>query len=266
MLASLRRRLLGWEGLLLLFLAVVLFYNLSTNPRYFEITNQVNLFTLGIEKSIVILVMAFVIMTGEIDLSVASMMGLAAAVVAALFESGVPMEIAVIVALAVGLGFGILNGILVAVVVVPLAAVFLRPPPQAPATSFAHHGPPKGTRVAGFSPNVALGLLSFAIFCCCMTMSMPMQHLVSFCGDLGIGATHGAVMLSVLMGSAFLARQFWGWLSDKVGGLRTILFGSIAQAIAMSGFLVTQNEVGLFTVSAAFGLGYARPHSQHHAA
>ncbi len=148
-------------------------------------------------------------------------------------------------------------GILVAVVVVPLAAVFLRPPPQAPATSFAHHGPPKGTRVAGFSPNVALGLLSFAIFCCCMTMSMPMQHLVSFCGDLGIGATHGAVMLSVLMGSAFLARQFWGWLSDKVGGLRTILFGSIAQAIAMSGFLVTQNEVGLFTVSAAFGLGYA---------
>ena len=52
MAASIRRRLVGWEGLLLVFLLVVLAYNVSTNPRYFEITNQVNLFTLGIEKSI----------------------------------------------------------------------------------------------------------------------------------------------------------------------------------------------------------------------
>ena len=125
MAASIRRRLVGWEGLLLVFLLVVLAYNVSTNPRYFEITNQVNLFTLGIEKSIVILVMAFVIMTGEIDLSVASMMGLAAAIVAALFEAGVPMEIAVLVALAVGLGFGILNGVLIALVGIPSLAVTL---------------------------------------------------------------------------------------------------------------------------------------------
>lgn len=123
--ASLRRRIVSWEGLLVLFLFVVLAYNVDTNDRYFDITNQVNLFTLGIEKSIVILVMAFVIMTGEIDLSVASMMGLAAAVVAALFEAGVPMELAIVIALAVGLGFGILNGILVAVVGIPSLAVTL---------------------------------------------------------------------------------------------------------------------------------------------
>lgn len=148
-------------------------------------------------------------------------------------------------------------GIMVAVCVVPLAVISLRPPPKAPAGSLAHHGPPAGTRVAGFSPNTAMIMLAAAIFACCMTMSTPMQHLVSFCGDIGIGATRGAIMLSVLMGSAFLARQFWGWLSDRVGGLRTILYGSCAQAIAMSGFLVTQDEIGLFTVSAAFGLGYA---------
>ena len=64
-------------------------------------------------------------------------------------------------------------------------------------------------------------------------------------------------MLSVLLGSAFVARQFWGWLSDRIGGTRTILFGSIAQATAMTGFLLTQDEVGLFAVSAAFGMGYA---------
>ena len=151
----------------------------------------------------------------------------------------------------------VLYGIVVAAAVVPLALVFLRKPPVVPLHGAMHHGPSKGTRVAGLHPEMGMVLLSVAIFCCCMTMSMPMQHLVAFCGDIGIGAAHGAAMLSVLLGSAFLARQFWGWLSDRIGGLRTVLFGSLAQATAMTGFLMTQDETGLFAVSAAFGLGYA---------
>jgi MFS family permease len=147
--------------------------------------------------------------------------------------------------------------VIVAVMVVPLAWFFLRPPPAVPAFGALHHGPPAGTRVSGLRPNIAFGLLCCAMFCCCMTMSMPMQHIVSLCSDLGIGPAHGAAMLSVLLGSAFVARQFWGWLSDRIGGTRTILFGSIAQATAMTGFLLTQDEVGLFAVSAAFGMGYA---------
>jgi MFS family permease len=148
-------------------------------------------------------------------------------------------------------------GLVVVAAIVPLAVIFLRPPPEAPAFGSAHHGPSRGTRVAGLHPDFAMALLSVAIFCCCMTMSIPMAHMVAFCSDIGLGPGVGAAMLSVLMGSAFLARQFWGWLSDRIGGLQTILCGSIAQAVAMSGFLVTQDEAGLFTVSAAFGLGYA---------
>ncbi len=95
----------------------------------------------------------------------------------------------------------------VAGLVLPLAAVFLRRPPETPASGGAIHlGPAAGTPVAGFPPNVAMAMLSFAIFACCMTMSMPMQHMVAFCSDIGIGPTHGAIMLSVLVGSAFLAR------------------------------------------------------------
>ena len=63
-------------------------------------------------------------------------------------------------------------------------------------------------------------------------------------------------MLSVLLGCAFFSRQFWGWLADRIGGLRTILAASAFQATAMTGFLLTQNEFGLFTVSALFGLGF----------
>ncbi len=37
-------------------------------------------------------------------------------------------------------------------------------------------------------------------FCCCIPMSIPQAHLVAFCGDIGILATHGAAMLSFLIG------------------------------------------------------------------
>ena len=60
-----------------------------------------------------------------------------------------------------------------------------------------------------------------------------------------------------LLGCAFISRQFWGWLSDRIGGLRTILAASAFQFTAMTGFLLTQNEFGLFTVSALFGLGFS---------
>jgi MFS family permease len=64
-------------------------------------------------------------------------------------------------------------------------------------------------------------------------------------------------MLSVLLGSALFSRMFWGWLTDRVGGLYTILAASSCQTAAILGFVFTQDEVGLFAVSAAFGLGFS---------
>jgi hypothetical protein len=94
-------------------------------------------------------------------------------------------------------------------------------------------------------------------FLCCVPMAMPQSHLVAFCSDVGIPASQGAVMLSVLLGCAFISRQFWGVVADRIGGLRTILAGSACQITAMIGFLLTQNEIGLFMVSAWFGLGFS---------
>jgi MFS family permease len=88
-------------------------------------------------------------------------------------------------------------------------------------------------------------------------MAMPPAHLVALCSDLGIAPARGALMLSVLLGSAFISRQFWGWLSDTIGGLYTILAASLCQAAALIGFIVTQDETGLFAVAAAFGLGFS---------
>jgi MFS family permease len=88
-------------------------------------------------------------------------------------------------------------------------------------------------------------------------MAMPQAHLPALCSDLGILASHGAAMLSVLLGTAFISRQLWGWVSDRIGGVNTVLTGSALQIVAMVAFMLTQDEVGLFTVAAAFGLGFA---------
>src|SRR6195256_861231 len=149
-------------------------------------------------------------------------------------------------------------GLFVGATILVLAAIFLRPPPQ-PLPSKAGDGrdPKAGAPVLGLSPNLAMIILSVAIFCCCVPMAMPSQHIVAFCGDLGFASQIGAAMLSVLLGSAFVARQFWGWAADRIGGLQTLLWSSIAQATALSGFLLTKDEAGLFLVSAAFGLGFS---------
>ncbi|PMP72008.1 MAG: ATPase [Chloroflexus aggregans] len=119
------RRLLSWEGLLLVILLAIAIVNVNLAPAYLSLSNQINLFQLSIEKIIVALVMTFIIINGEIDLSVASVMGLAACIVAVLFERGVPMEMAVIVALLAGVLCGAFNGFWVAYVGLPSLAVTL---------------------------------------------------------------------------------------------------------------------------------------------
>ncbi|WP_298482079.1 ABC transporter permease [uncultured Chloroflexus sp.] len=118
-------RLLSWEGLLLAILALVVMVNANLAPAYLSLNNQINLFQLSIEKIIVALVMAFIIINGEIDLSVASVMGLAACIVAVLFDRGVPMELAMVVALLVGALCGAFNGFWVAYIGLPSLAVTL---------------------------------------------------------------------------------------------------------------------------------------------
>ena len=115
----------------------------------------------------------------------------------------------------------------------------------------------RGGRALGLPASLVQTLLSVAGFLCCVPMAMPAAHLVAFCTDLGIPAAHGAAMLSVLLGSAFISRLFWGWLADRIGGLGTLLAGSACQALAIAAFTATQDEVGLFAVSAAYGLGFS---------
>jgi MFS family permease len=147
--------------------------------------------------------------------------------------------------------------VVVAAAIVPLAS-FLQPPPQRSRAGVAvGTGTRRRARALGLPANLVQTLLSVAGFLCCVPMAMPAAHLVAFCTDLGIPAAHGAAMLSVLLGSAFVSRLFWGWLADRIGGLGTLLAGSACQALAIAAFTATQDEVGLFAISAAYGLGFS---------
>jgi MFS family permease len=135
--------------------------------------------------------------------------------------------------------------------------LFLLKQPPAPVAAGGPAGRGRNPSVLGMHPNTAQALICLAAFCCCIPMSIPSAHLVAFCSDIGISPAHGAAMLSVLLGSAFVSRQFWGALADRIGGLRTVLAGSVCQAVAIGAFLLTKNEAGLFAISAAFGLGFS---------
>lgn len=143
------------------------------------------------------------------------------------------------------------------IVIVPLALIYFNHPPEVIHPAAALQPGAAKARVLGLPPNAVFAMMCGAAVMCCIPMAMPQGHLVAFCTDLGISRAVSALMLSVLLGTAFLSRQIWGAISDKIGGLATVLIGSAWQAAAMSAFLVTQDEAGLFTVAAAFGLGFS---------
>lgn len=138
----------------------------------------------------------------------------------------------------------------------PLALLLRRrPPPQAPVAPVLAGAPAAGAaRPLGLHPNVLLGLLCVAGVSCCVAMSMPQVHIVAYCGDLGFGAARGAEMLSLMLGLGVVSRLVSGWISDRIGGLRTLLLGSLLQGVALLMFLPSDGLVSLYIVSGMFGL------------
>ena len=123
--AALGSRVRSWEGFLAVLLLCIIVMNAVTSPSFLTTENQINLFALSIEKVIVALIMTFVILNAEIDLSVASMMGLSACALGWLVQQGVPMPTAILVCLFIGILGGAFNGFWITVVGLPSLVVTL---------------------------------------------------------------------------------------------------------------------------------------------
>lgn len=137
--------------------------------------------------------------------------------------------------------------------VIPLALILRRKLPddahdQADAVSIAK------AKSSGLSPTVLACLLGLAGVGCCVAMSMPQVHIVSYCVDLGYGPAVGGEMLSLMLLGGVGSRLISGLLADKLGGVRTLLIGSLGQCIALFLYLPSDALVSLYVVSLVFGL------------
>jgi MFS family permease len=145
-------------------------------------------------------------------------------------------------------------GIFALMAVLPLALLLRRRPPLPSAGSVSGTARALHAQPLGFSPNGLTVLLSIAGVACCVAMAMPQVHIVAYCGDLGYGAARGSEMLAVMLGSGVVSRLAFGWISDRIGGVRTLLAGSVLQGIALLLFLPFDGLASLYVVSALFGL------------
>ena len=141
-------------------------------------------------------------------------------------------------------------------VTMPLLALLMRPRPPAAVAAPARRssGAVASDRPFGLSLNAAQTLLCVAGVACCVAMSMPQVHIVAYCADLGFGAARGAQMLSLMLACGIVSRLVSGFICDRIGGLRTLLLGSVLQGLALLLFLPFDGLVSLYVISALFGL------------
>ncbi|AWB20664.1 MFS transporter [Methylobacterium currus] len=133
----------------------------------------------------------------------------------------------------------------------PLALLMRRRPPAA---AVERGGAAGAGGTLGLPPSVLQGLLVVAGLACCVAMSMPQVHIVAYCGDLGYGVARGAEMLSLMLGFGIVSRIASGFLADRIGGLPTLLVGSVLQGVALLLYLAFDGLTSLYVISALFGL------------
>lgn len=112
------------------------------------------------------------------------------------------------------------------------------------------------------SPRAALGLSPVSLQCaicaagigCCVAMAMPQVHIVAYATDLGHAAQRGAEMIALMTGFGVVSRLLSGWISDRIGGLKTLLLGSTLQCIMLAMYLTNDTLTALYVISAAFGM------------
>ncbi len=146
-------------------------------------------------------------------------------------------------------------GIFCIVAMLPLALLLRRPPPVTELTPVGVRptSPVHADRL-GLSSRTLQALLIVAGLACCVAMSMPQVHLVAYCSDLGYGPARGAEMLSLMLACGIVSRLTFGFICDRIGGLRTLLLGSGLQGVALLLFLPFNGLVSLYVISALFGL------------
>lgn len=109
---SWKAHFLQWEWILFLIFILVQVVNSYLSPYYLDFENLIYITMSFLDKAFIVLPMVFVIIMGEIDISVGSTVALSAVIMGVSYQAGVPMEAAIFICLLVGLVCGCINGII----------------------------------------------------------------------------------------------------------------------------------------------------------
>jgi MFS family permease len=149
------------------------------------------------------------------------------------------------------IGLGVFSALSMAALALCMRA---RPPLPVAAAAKPGASAVPSERPFGLSMNQAQALLCVAGVACCVAMAMPQVHIVAYCADLGFGVARGAEMLSLMLACGIVSRLISGAICDRIGGLRTLLLGSVLQGCALLLFLPFDGLVSLYVIAALFGL------------
>ncbi|MBI3015071.1 MAG: MFS transporter [Candidatus Tectomicrobia bacterium] len=116
-------------------------------------------------------------------------------------------------------------------------------------------GPPLKNRPNGELSQLLWRMRS-AILCCCITMSIPLVHVVAYAQDQGIPKMAAATLLGAMGGFGFVGRILMGFVSDRIGGRSTLLLCSILQTSGVLGLLMAHGLGTLYLFGSLFGIGY----------
>lgn len=171
------------------------------------------------EFAIIAFAMTFLIISGEIDLSVASSLNLSSASLGFLYRAGVPFEVAIIGGLLVGLACGLFNGFLVAKLGLPSLAVTI-------ATLALYRG-----------------------LCYALLGNKPVNQLPEFWIGIGYGRIPGTFIPWATIVLVLLAATAWFVLHHTRYGRWTFAIGVNAEAAKFSGIPVQRTKFILFAMT-----------------
>ncbi|MGO4833087.1 MFS transporter [Rhizobiaceae sp. 2RAB30] len=145
-----------------------------------------------------------------------------------------------------------LIGVICLVSMVPLVFLLRRPAPVG--IGAGAHGAQAPRRSIPLSPAAIQWLLVVAGFGCCVAMSMPQVHIVAYCMDLGYGVARGSEMLAIMLAGGVVSRIASGFIADRIGGVKTLLIGSVLQCLSLFFYIPFDGLASLYVVSLVFGL------------
>jgi len=213
----------SWDKGVGLFLILAVLAGTLLSDNFANVSNLSFVLRDVTEFAIIALAMTFLIISGEIDLSVASTLNLSSASLGFLYRAGLPFEVAIVGGLLVGLACGLFNGFLVTKLGLPSLAVTI-------ATLALYRG------------------LSFALL-----GNQPVNQLPEFWIRIGYGSIPGTFLPWSTIVLVILASAAWFVLHHTRYGRWTFAIGVNPEAAKFSGIPVQRTKLALFAMTGLMG-------------